>query len=511
MDLMKFRRAQGARMDFREKGGKTRVARLAPAMVVPFEQGEGGLVSQTVEIMLDPIPGRLLTPIWAEIQHVFVPVEAAHALKFPGDKFAGVKEIIRDKLVSGTVVFGLEAENDISRRFGVTPRSISGAPMVSEFIGLAHNAAVNHLRRMKYWRATTILAAPRAVTNALYSKTALQLLGGVLDPEDRVDGAVALTLPSVKLPVRADGTLTVNTAYQIETHNTGTAKDIEVYNASATSIAANKLYAQLSNVAAGNLNLRDFYQAENMDRLVREMDQILEANPEYGFEMVLRWAHGLEVDVGKTPLFMGKRRVQIQLGEVMASDTNGVNNEIVRTDGGLRATIELVVPKTELGGLLLTFISVLPDETLGDQPDPFLSVEWKGNSFVADSQKLDPVAVTARDLQADLTAPQEAQVLMWTGYNALKRNYRSTGFNRATDLGTVVAKNAMWQAKIPLSVSPDNIVYPDNFPQNIFADANAEVVTFTVLSTAAVQTPTIFGPKPVENISQIDTENLFDE
>jgi hypothetical protein len=163
-------------------------------MAEAFRESESGILSQTVSYELDPIAGRMITPITAELISVYVPVQACDALKNPLEAYAGNTEVVRDKMLSGTPLFDLEAESEISKRLGINPVSVGGVKKVNEIARLAHNAAVNYLRQRKYVKAVQLLADNMAVTPALISQTVLERLNGVLDPEDRVNGSVNLDL-----------------------------------------------------------------------------------------------------------------------------------------------------------------------------------------------------------------------------------------------------------------------------------------------------------------------------
>jgi hypothetical protein len=149
MSLSKYQKPRTTRFEPRTIAGTFRGGKLAPVMAVPFLQSESGVVSQSVVLELDPIAGRMISQITAEIVSVFVPAQAADALKNPLEDFAGSSEVFRSKLLSGAPVFGLEAESEVSKRLGVVPRSVSGSLYVNEIVRLSHNAAVNHLRQRK--------------------------------------------------------------------------------------------------------------------------------------------------------------------------------------------------------------------------------------------------------------------------------------------------------------------------------------------------------------------------
>ena len=138
--MSKYQNTRNVRRESRTLVGRFRGGKLAPVMAVPVRGNEGGLLSQSITYELDPIAGRMITPITAEVIAVFVPVQAIDAIKDPAAQYAGMTEVLRQKLLSGAPLFTLEAESEISKRCGVNPRSIGGVKMVNQMVRLAHNA-----------------------------------------------------------------------------------------------------------------------------------------------------------------------------------------------------------------------------------------------------------------------------------------------------------------------------------------------------------------------------------
>lgn len=522
---MSYQETRTTRRESRTLVGRFRGGKLAPVMAVPVRGNEGGMLSQSITLELDPIAGRMVTAMYGEFISVFVPVQAIDAIKDPAAAYAGMTEVLRTKLLTGNPLFGLEAENEISKRCGVNPRSIGGVKKVNEMVRLAHNSAVNHLRQRKFVNAAQILASSTAITPALISQTVLERLNGVLDPDDRINGAVSLDLPTLQLPVtglgvsaasslatatatdlkEADGA--VNQTYANRVHGTLTAPSGIWMKTDANKVP--QVFAKLNGVTAGNVSLGDFYNAEKMDRLTREMEQIATDNPEYGQEMILRWAHGLSVDAGKVPFVIHEETRQFGRNIVPAMDTAGVAADTMRSDMMLQMSFSVPVPKTELGGIIITFATLKPDETLASQPHPFLSDVWGMDNFVADELAIDPVPVTIRELDSNCTSAQESTVALYTGLNSLKSLYIHYGLSRQLNPTTVANKTAIWQLEVPMSVTPESVLYPETLSHYPFADQAAEVCTYVVSSQAILGTPMIVGPSPVETLTTINANNIF--
>lgn len=394
---------------------------------------------------------------------------------------------------------------------------------------LAHNAAVNYLRQRKYVKATQLLAANLGVTPALISETVLDRLNGVLDPEDRINGAVNLALPDIQLPVTGIGKPTTDQNYNegpkwmydsegalagkeymsssiIGDNGISSVWHIEE---SPDEAGIPNIHAQLIGQEAGNISLTDFYNAELMDDLTRQMRIILDNNPEYGEEMVTRWAHGLSVESGKTPFII--HQSERMFGQRYREATDGDNLDVAQSDMAVSADFTVPVPPTELGGIVITFAVVKPDETLASQPHPILSDTWGAQNYVSDELARDPVPVTIRELNADCDVGDEETRALYVGHNHLKKAYINYGFNRHMDLNDVANKTALWQLEVPMSVTPESVIYPDDLAHYPFADQLAEVCTYTISSVATVRTPMIFGPTPVEELAQIETDDIFED
>lgn len=528
--MINFQTPRGVRRESVTELGRFRGGILRPVMAVPVRPSEGGMVSQSITLELDPIAGRLITPITAELVAVFVPVQAIDEIKDPAAAYAGMTEVVREKLLTGNPLFVSEAEGDLSKAMAIMPRSVGGVKKVNEAIRLAHNVAVNHLRRLRYIKAVQLLHSNTAITPAILSSTILQRMNGVLDPDDRINGIVQLDIPNMILPVGgisawgtpgtaenpAAGTAmrgvtaaedyTSTTANTTATRNSGVA--LKMTGSGATSRP--DVNALLNGATAGNVSLTDFYNAEYMDRLTRTMEQIATENPEHGQEMILRWAHGLSVDMGKVPVVISQQTRQFGRNIVGATDTTGIQNETIRSDMALQMGFSVPIPKTELGGIIVTFCTVKPDETIATQPHPIASDVWGLDNFVADEMALDPVPVTFRDLDANVAVGSEATVAFYTGKNSLKSLYVRYGLNRLLNPTTVANKSAVWQLDVPLSVTPSTVLYPETLSHYPFADQLAEVVTYVIASNVTLPTPMIVGPSPVETLEVINTNDIFE-
>ena len=530
--MMNFQETKRIRRMPKANTGRMRGGKLYPIMMHAVRGSESGTLSQRFSIELDPIPGRLISEMMVEMYDIFVPVQAMDAIKDPEAAYAGMTEVVREKLLAALPLFNVEAEGTISRTAKVNPKSVGGVKYVNEVTRLAYNAAVNMLRQRRYFRATLVPHTNTAILPAILAETVLDKINGVLDPDDRINGSFELDLPLLRLPV--DGIYTSGTVANVAAgaalrgHSasmdraqvvTDTAGNTLAFSTDGASGATRrpKVEAIFDGSLAGSaISLNDFYNAQRMDEFARIMDQMMRDNPQYGEEMVLRWAHGLSVDAGRMPFILAERRVAVNKALKGATDTPGVEDDVLRTDAGVQISITIPIPKTELGGVIVTLVCLKPDEALASQPEPFLSEAWTADNYVADSMELDPQPVRVRDLYSDCTAGTENNIVAYTGLNALKEYYVDYGFSRILNLADVAQKTAIWQMTVPLSVNPDNVNYPDYLEHGVFPFGGteilpADVATFTIESVQNSPTPMIVGPTPIEDIGVENVEILEEQ
>lgn len=510
--LSKYQQPRALRREMRTLFNRTRGGKLTPVMAVPLMGSESASLSQSVTFKLDQIPGEMMTDIKAEIISVFVPLQAIDAMERDTAEFPGSEEALRALIMSGQPVFGMEDESELTKRLGVVGvANAGGTPQVNKSARLAHNCAVNFLRQRKYVHATKLDKNSTAITPAILTSTVLDRFNAVLDPEDRVNGQVNLT---GNIPVRGinrldggtDGT-NAQIAYDADRVGIHNSNDIPIIQFEIESSGLSNIYADLG--YASNISLSDFYQAETMDRLVREMRKLVDDNPQYGEELVSRFAYGLSVDVGRQPFLLYQKTASFS--NSMQRGMDGANLDVTASNLMARHEFTVPVPRTEFGGVAVTFISVKPDETIPSQPHPVFSRGWQPFNFAADELAIDPVPVTARDLDGEVGAANEEDIMCYTGNNELFRTYVNYGLGKNLDPSTVANKTAIWQLDVPYSVTPDNILYPDDLDHYPFSDQLAEVCTYKVDSMAQINTPIIFGPSPVEELALIESADVFED
>lgn len=516
------------RREYQHSSDRFKIAKLAGIMAVPFGPNESGLLHQTANFELDPVAGHMRSDMFAKVTVAFIPFQCIRQCMLPDDTTAGITEVIRQIAEDRAPLLPtqLEGESDITRMMNIVPMSVAGAKRLSPVSRIAYNAAVNYMRKSRYIYATEVPYTNGSLTPAIIEQTVLDKFNAALNPDDHINGNVKLRLSATD--ARVHGIVQKNNA--IPPTNPVVAGEINAMNASADGVwvgdanfnlyfkrkAGNPagdeldIWADLQPVSAEGFSLVDLYNAERADKLVRAMSDLYKKDPWNGERAILRWVLGLKTDTGQQPFVLYENRVRIADLRKNATDAVGLQDEVMMSYHLSQFDYKIPVPATELGGIVITLAQVTPDEVLEMQPHPILSRPWEVPNYAAESMMLDPELVVAREVQADIAlAADETDPLFWVGHNELKRNYVRIGFSRGVDLETVDSKTVMYQYGIPAGVTPDNILYPEEFSQYPFLDQNADVVEFGIISRATINTPMFFGPSPVEKLDIIEDEDLF--
>lgn len=477
-----------------------------PVSICAFNPDEGGTVSTSLNVQLAPVSGYMRSNAYVEVVQVFVPYQAIEKLELDTQEDAGVTEMTRRRLMAGEGI-GLEPYNDIAKAAHIHPISDGGQKKVSKSIRLAYIAAVNHLRKVAYHGANPVPSSQMDIKPAILTANVLQRYNGVMDPERHIDGAINLT---GNLPVKGIGVRDTST-YSDAPSNIRETGEPTTQDWSSGAQAAGALtfieedpanpgnpgvYVDLD--GASELTLRDMIESKKLDGMIRQFAQIIEADPVNGEEKVERALYGLSVDYDHNCQVMYRQIHELSAVHTRPMDGASIND--VSGNFALNTSFATMVPRSELGGQLVTLVMVKPLETLVAQPDPHQTKPWQLVNRVHDETELDEKLLTRRHLESDVPAVDEDQPVFWVGHNALEHAYSTHGPNGYEIPGTQL-RSSMWTYPIPVSVSPENISYPasgvDMYPFHNWNGAHAE---YYVKQVAAISTSLAKGPNPVERI-----------
>lgn len=489
--------------------GGMEAAKLHPLAICKLGPDEAGTFQTNLNLQLAPVNGHMRSKAYAEVVQVFVPYQALEVLELDTQPDAGVTEMTRRRLLAGTVI-GLEDQGTISKAAFVHPRSVGGAKRVSKSVRLAYLAAVNHLRRMAYYDAAQVTKTETAILPALLTANILARFDGVLDPERQIDGAINLT---GELPITATGALAdifVGTASTNDPRTkadgtslgTGNSRLIGITDTTGAWDNTIAITGSASLGTAGAVTLRDMMQSKLLDAIIRDFAGMIKRDPLHGEEAVARAIFGLSVDYDDDCQVMYRMVHELTPAHHRPSDGPSIND--IQAHFELSSSFSTLVPKSELGGQLVTLVSVKPMETLEAQPDPHQTEAWTLVNRVHDELELDEQQVTRADLESDVAAIDEDTPAFWVGHNRLKHGYMSSGPNvQQTNL--VEQKSSMWLYAVPTSVTPDNVSYPASIDMYPFANWSGSHAEYTIEQRAMISTTLNKGPNPVEKIELFAT------
>lgn len=493
--------------------GGMEAAKLHPLACCAFRPDEGGTVSTMLNVNLAPVSGYMRSNAYAHVQQVFVPYQAIEKLELAEQADAGVTEMTRRRLMAGEGI-GLEAENVISKAAYVHPKAIGGSKKVSKTVRLAYIAAVNHLRRVAYFNAALLPKTETAIQPALLTANILERFEGVLEPEKLVDGAINLTgeLPVRGIALAAEryhpdgaardvyetgGNATTYHGWNQHTASTGVnaGSGIFTLGADPDNPGFPKVFADLS--GAGEITLRDMMQSKKLDELVRSFAQMINDDPLHGEEKVARALYGLSVDYDDDCQVMYDHVYEIAPRHQRPTDGASINQ--ISAHFELNDRFATVVPRSELGGQLITLVSVKPLETLDERPDPAQTEVWQVRNIIHEETELDEQLLPRRELESNIAAIDEDTPAFWVGYNSHLHHYSVQGPN-VQQTSNIEMQSSMWTYPIPTSVTPENISYPGTINMYPFFNWNGSAAEYTIRQVAAISTSLARGPNPVERI-----------
>lgn len=257
-----------------------------------------------------------------------------------------------------------------------------------------------------------------------------------------------------------------------------------------------KVVAETS--GADNLTLRDMIESQKLDALIRKFAAIRKDDPVNGEEAIERALYGISVDYDHNCQVM-YRHVH-EIAAIHRQPTDGASINDVSGHFELNTSFATLVPRGELGGQLVTLVSLKPVETLLAQPDPAQTESWELVNRIHDETELDEVLLTRADLESGVAAVDEDTSAFWTGHNSIKHNYGTQGPNVQQTTG-VQMKSSMWTYEVPTSVTPENVSYPASITMYPFFNWSGGHAEYTVSQVAAISTHLAKGPNPIEKIA----------
>lgn len=524
---MRFDKARSQRRESWMVPGQTRLGKMVPVGIAAFLPGESGVLRQAVDVELEPIAGRLITDISAKVTTVAVPIPAIYWHQHQQDEHADNVEMLRKRMIAGEDIFPLEEESDISKLLRIPPRSVGGQPRVSMVARAAYNAAAEFLRKEKYRDAEPVEPVNGGILPALVSWSVMERMNGVLDPEDNLNGNVSLTgsAPVVGFGVRVSTMPDTETNVSVR-ESDGTQRSMTSWKvtdpadtdggAGAQFFVEQQMdgvdrYPNVRAVLNGStsLSVKQFYQAQRLDELTRFLNAVVYNNPQHGADLVARIVHGVNIENGRMPFKVFEREVALNRGMKSAMDGASLDMEQTNTYGRIDYTT--IIPRHDLGMVVITLLEVKPQEAIESQPHPVLTKPWTLHNHAMDTMAVDPVPVYGADLAAHGTpglAGNEGNVAFYVGNNHILRDYMNAGWNYTIDPSTVDAKSAMCQYALPTSVNPQSILYPvdDTGFHYPFADngPSAKPANYACRTQVNIATPYQWGPTPLEELSELE-------
>lgn len=198
-------------------------------------------------------------------------------------------------------------------------------------------------------------------------------------------------------------------------------------------------------------------------------------------------------------------QTRVPVGFVERHATDGASLEQSTSQGRTQASLNLMVPQQNEGGMIICLVEVLPERMYERQEDLFQRIINPRSlpDAVRDVQRTEPVdMVENARLDVLHTVPDGLY-----GYEPMNdhwnRSYTRFGgayYQADPSNPWVEQRSAIWQANIiDPTFTDDHFLAPPNFPHDVFSDPTAPAFEMTVRHSVAISGLTQIGDVLVEN------------
>jgi hypothetical protein len=514
---------QSTRNEMHGIGHRIRAGVSIPTSAVKLKPNEGGIFRISGNLDIDAISGLVMSEMRLRMRTVYVPTAALMMLDNPDDEAAGDFEALQRALSSDTPLFDFEVPNVITKSMRLKGKDVGAGGKICKSVRLAYIAAMNHLATKLYFQAEQYPAGHMEFIPSTLTNTVLQRWLAVNDPNEKINGRIDLTLPTVQMDVEGVYRNYSGSAY-LDTNSNFANKDGERFlntsKLSGDAIATDfrimdddgnenpmnvpHMWTELTDASVGTLSLSDFTDAKRMDKIHRMFDAMIKENPAKAQEWIELFVHGFSFDNSKLPQLLNEEIITIGNPNIGVS-TSPDNLDAVQSNYKQDGSYMVQVPKSTLGGVVITIMDFLPDEVIENQPSPLFTKPYLAENIIAEEFADEPVGIKLRDIDSDSSSEV---VQFYVGHNQLDRNVVNIGWDDNVNLNLLDNKHALFQYKIPLGVNPQS-VYMGDVDHSIFDiyEVNGEPVPVATLMSqmiAQVSTLTQFGKPPIENYDILD-------
>ena len=471
---------------------------------------EDGVMNSRIQInvQMSETVKMLLNPVRVSVMAYFIPKLAI------GGRYSDMGQIDRSyngqPEVDGSIIPWFEEETrDITtlefyKVLGL--HKSTGGPINMDYIK-AYNTLWNYIAEQ---RSPSL--APRGMSNAglapaFWEHTQLKHVKPTFD-DAMLEGEVPLTITEQNIPVKT-GTTTNQILSILDGNDTRIQMDssTSVVNAGAPGgeeIAG--LFAELEEngvtVSLANIDL-----ARQTSAWARMRTQYQGISEDWMIDQLMQ---GIRIrdEALKHPILIDHQQAVIGMTQRYATD--GANLDQSVTDGRTMVGLNIRVPQTTCGGVVMVCAQALPEQVYERQQDYYFSaMDVQDDLPNRQADELDPqpvVMVTNREVDTSHSDPDGlfGYAPLNHGWNNLSPRLGGRYWKQTAAEAPTEDRNRIWT---PDTVDPTlgtDFYLSSNLPHDVFADATADPFEFWVNGTAVVNGLTYFGPALREAIGDYD-------
>lgn len=501
-----------------------RAGKVIPAAYIPVLRGDSVSGSVGIDVELAEMPRPLQNGVGMNVQAWFVP-KSAHP-KFSGREdyeFSYQKEPI-NTLANGvsasrqpenffTTFTAFEdrrtiSDSDLFRSLGLHSVNRKTNTDLIDAFNLVYNfrLAAHSSRLVRRPYASEDLVTSTALPRAFWPKGRFSQ---VVPDYER-----ALIVGDLQLDVQA-GQIPINGLFagQRDTNGPTAIRDPDGNFSTATHRRGlfvedetvddqwNALFAEMGGQSVA-VTLADIDKARTTQAFAK-LRTAYAGNDATGFDnddaLVATLMQGFQVpaDMFKRPWLLDSSMATVGFTERFATDSGNLDQSV--TQGTAAATLSLNVPKTEVDGVIIVTLEVLPERLDERQSDEWLHygdpIQYP--NALRDVQRPEPVDIVTKS-RIDHRHDQPGEVYGYEPMNNVwNRAFTRLGgdfYQKDPENPFIESRAAIWQTSIVNpELTEDHWLAPDDFPHDVFADTEADAFEFACRHSVAITGITQIG------------------
>lgn len=495
-------------------GGK-----FVPIKMIPLLREDGILSSRlTLQLQMAELSNMILNPIRLSAMAYFVPkmaLERFHDMGSIDRSYNGIDE------PSGGVIpwfdkISFKNVDEIWKTLGL--HAVDGSDINTDYVE-SYNAVWNYIAKQRSPSLTLRDPLDTSLAPAFWEHTQMKHVKPTFD-DAMMAGNVPLTFVggSERLPVKSVGRGRINDGGGniIDRAPSADQSDYQVTDPDGNFDWTDKVWAEMQADSA-NISIANIDLARETAAWARLRNQFEGVSEDWMMDQLLQ---GIRIhdDMYHDPILLDHSDTIVGLNERYATDGASLDQSV--TDGRTALSLNLRLPPTPCGGVVVVAAQVLPEQVYERQRDHYFVAQSVDELPSRTSDELDPQPVQIK-LNGDVDQAHSMPDALF-GYEPLNARWMRNGPNVGgkyyrpdPSAPWTEDRNRIWDTNVIDPVLGTDFYLASRINHDVFADNLSDPFEFWLQGQTNIIGNTYFGPALLEAtndyekvLEQVDTERL---